>query len=272
VHDNLRRKLEENKLEQAQREPEACPVMSIFHHLQTVTIEVNIAIEVHIVECLHWNLVSAPILELIGLILECKIVFDGTAWNSGLFSLARTEGRSKIPEADQDWDRCEKTEEDAGLQSAADFPRKVRRYACNEGEEEDVGEAFVAGAIGRERSILDCWVLRRNISIYSIDACGEHRLHCRWVWLLDTYRSSSHTTLFKFLEGRSWGFGSLNKFELALRAIDALGLGRHACLSSQLNLLQFSKWKMVKKCVLLFHTHEAVNVVGPLPGPFSSLN
>ena len=96
--------------------------MSVFHYLQTVPVKVNVAIKVHIMECLHWDLVSTSVLELVGLLLECKVVFDGAARNSGLFGLARTEGRGKVPESHQDWDRSEETEKDAGLQSAANFP------------------------------------------------------------------------------------------------------------------------------------------------------
>jgi hypothetical protein len=66
--------------------------MSIFHDFQTIAIEVHLTVKVHIVEGLHWNLVPASILELIGLILECKVVFDGAAWNCDFFSLAGTEG------------------------------------------------------------------------------------------------------------------------------------------------------------------------------------
>jgi hypothetical protein len=61
--------------------------------------------------------------------------------------------------------------------------------------------------------------------MYSIDVCGGQIAS---VWLM-AYRSGSHTTLFKFLEGRSGSFGGLDEFELALRAIDALGFGRHGC-------------------------------------------
>ena len=59
-----------------------------------------------------------------------------------------------------------------------------------------------------------------------LTSAGGQIACCGW---LTTYRSSSHTTLFKFLEGRSGSFGGLDELELALRAIDALGLGRHDC-------------------------------------------
>lgn len=147
MHDNLRRKLEEDKLEQAQCEPERCPVMSVFHYFQAIPIKVNLAIKVHVVKCLHWNLIASSVLELVGLVLEGKIVFDRAAWNSGLFILARTERRGKVPEADQDGNCGKDTKEYAGLQPSTDFPRKICWDECNKGDEEDVGEAFVARAV-----------------------------------------------------------------------------------------------------------------------------
>jgi hypothetical protein len=122
VHNDLGCKLEEDKFEQAQGESEGRPVVSVLHHLQRVSVEVNIAIKVHIVECLHWDLVGSSILELVGFILEGEVVFDWTTWNCGLFILAGTERRGEVPEADQDRDCREETEEDTRLQSAANFP------------------------------------------------------------------------------------------------------------------------------------------------------
>ncbi len=65
--------------------------MSVFHNLEAVPIEVNVAIKVHVMESLHWNLVASSVLELVGLILEGKIVFDRAGRESGFFILARTE-------------------------------------------------------------------------------------------------------------------------------------------------------------------------------------
>jgi hypothetical protein len=122
--------------------------MSVFHNLEAVPIEVNVAIKVHVMESLHWNLVASSVLELVGLILEGKVVFDRAAWNSGLFIFARTERRGEVPEANQDGNCGEGTKEDAGLQSSTDFPGKVCWDEYNEGDEEDVGKAFVARAVG----------------------------------------------------------------------------------------------------------------------------
>lgn len=229
MHDNLRCKLEEDKLEQAQCEPEGCPVMSVLHNFQRIPIEVNITIKVHIMECLHWDLIGSAVFELVGLVLEGKVMFDGAAWNGGLFILAGTEGRGEVPETDQNRDCREETEEDAGLQSAADFPGQIPWDECNEGDEEDVGEALVAGTISRQRSILDCRVLCANISICSIELYGGTDALADRCGCLFTYRRRSNTTGLEFLEGRGGSFGGLNELELALRAIDALGLGRHDC-------------------------------------------
>jgi hypothetical protein len=121
--------------------------MSVFHNLEAVPIEVNVAIKVHVMESLHWNLIASSVLELVGLIFEGKVVFDRAAWNSGLFILARTERRGKVPEANQDGNCGEGTKEYACLQPSTDLPGKVCWGECNKGEEEDVGEAFVARAI-----------------------------------------------------------------------------------------------------------------------------
>ncbi len=65
--------------------------MSVFHNLEAVPIEINVAIKVHVMESLHWNLVASSIFEFVGLMLEGKVVFDRAAWNSGFFILSRTE-------------------------------------------------------------------------------------------------------------------------------------------------------------------------------------
>jgi len=91
MHNNFWCKAEENKLEQAQREPETSPVMSVFHNLQSIPIEINISIKIHVVESFHWDLVLSAVFDLIGFILEGKVVFDWAAWKLGFLIFARTE-------------------------------------------------------------------------------------------------------------------------------------------------------------------------------------
>ena len=91
VHNHLWCEAQENKLEQAQREPETSPVMPVFHNLQGIPVEINVSIKIHVVESFHWDLVLSTIFDLIGLILEGKVVFDWAAWKLGFLIFARTE-------------------------------------------------------------------------------------------------------------------------------------------------------------------------------------
>jgi hypothetical protein len=122
VHDNFWGKGEENVLEQAKSKSEAGPVMPVLHNLQAVPIEVDVAIEIHRIKCLQWNLVRPSVLELVGLMFECKIMFDRAARIFGFFVFARREGRGEVPEGDQDRDRGEDAEKDGGLQSTTQLP------------------------------------------------------------------------------------------------------------------------------------------------------
>jgi hypothetical protein len=65
--------------------------MPILHYLQAVTIEVNMAVEIHFEERPHRDLVLAAILEAISLLMEREVVLDGTARISSLFILAGSE-------------------------------------------------------------------------------------------------------------------------------------------------------------------------------------
>ena len=96
--------------------------MSVFEDLQSVAIELDISVKIHVVEGLHWDFVSSPVLDPVGLVLEGKVVFDGASRVSGLFVYARSKGRMESPECQQDGDRGEETKEDACLRSAANFP------------------------------------------------------------------------------------------------------------------------------------------------------
>lgn len=122
VHDDFRRKLEEYELEQAQGKPEACPIVSVLEYLQCIAIEVNLSIEIHVVESLHGDLVASAILGLICGILEGKVVLDRAARERDFFSLPRTEGRSQVPETDQDRYSSDEPKEDSSLESSANLP------------------------------------------------------------------------------------------------------------------------------------------------------
>ena len=63
--------------------------MSILHHLQAVTIEVNMAVKIHLKECPHRDLVLAAVLDAISIPVESEVMLDGTARIFGFFILPR---------------------------------------------------------------------------------------------------------------------------------------------------------------------------------------
>ena len=101
MHDYFRSEGEENMFKETGSESEAGPVVSIFHHLQAITVEINLTIKVHIVECLHRNLVLASVLQPIGLVLERKVMLDWTSWESDFLIFARSHGRYHAPKSEE---------------------------------------------------------------------------------------------------------------------------------------------------------------------------
>lgn len=91
MHDDFRHHAEQEEAEEAECESEACPVVSVLHHFQTITIEVNLSSKIHFVEGLHRDLVMSTVLDLILLLVKGEVVFDGTAWKFDLIIFARAE-------------------------------------------------------------------------------------------------------------------------------------------------------------------------------------
>lgn len=125
MHDNFWCKVEEDIFEKTNCEFEACPVVSVLENLESVAVEINLAIKIHIVKGFHRNLVLSAVLYLVGLVLEGKIMLDWTSWVLGLLILAWREARKHCPECEKNWDGGNETEEDGGLESTTNFPSKV---------------------------------------------------------------------------------------------------------------------------------------------------
>lgn len=79
MHYNLWNHASQEELVQTHGEAKASPIMSVLENFQAVSIEFNVAIEVHFEECPHWNLVSALVFCLVGLLLEGEVMFDWTS-------------------------------------------------------------------------------------------------------------------------------------------------------------------------------------------------
>lgn len=94
----------QEKLEERQSKLEASPVVTVFHNLQTIALERNITLEIHLVESLHRDLGLALELQCIFFLVELEVVFNGFAWELNLLIPPRREARFNGPVANQDWD------------------------------------------------------------------------------------------------------------------------------------------------------------------------
>ena len=92
MHNDLWDHASQKEPVQADCEPEACPVVPVFHNLKHVSIDVDFAIEVHLVESLHGDLATTAILYFVGVLVEGQIMLDWKTRVFGLFILARRKG------------------------------------------------------------------------------------------------------------------------------------------------------------------------------------
>ncbi len=84
MHNHFWHHTSEEEAEQADGEPEVCPVMAVFHHLQSIAFEVDGAIEVHLVKGLHWYFAFAMVLCSILVTVEVQIMLYWSTWISSL--------------------------------------------------------------------------------------------------------------------------------------------------------------------------------------------
>jgi len=92
VHDDLGDHASQEEPVQADCEPEACPVVPVFHNLKHVSIDVDFTIEVHLVESLHRDFATTAILHLVRIFVEGKVMLDWESRVFGLLILARRKG------------------------------------------------------------------------------------------------------------------------------------------------------------------------------------
>lgn len=161
VHDNLWHHASQEEPEQADSETEVGPVVAVLHDLQCVTVEVDLAIKVLLVEGLHGDLVAAVVLGLVFGTVEGEIVLNWCTGVLGLLVLAGSVSRSNGPEGDEDWEAGQDGEENPCLETAIDLPGEVPRYTSNKTNQDLVVERLAAGSISWERSVLDGWELKR---------------------------------------------------------------------------------------------------------------
>jgi hypothetical protein len=156
VHNDLGNHAKEEKLDEANGEAEAGPVVSVLHNLETVTLEVNIAIKVLLVEGLHGDLLVALVLVSVGLLLEVEVLLDGTAREADLFVLSGGDGRDDQPEETENGEIDDQGKEDGGLETTTDLPADVPWDNDEGGDQGIVVEGISTRAIGREGSVVNC--------------------------------------------------------------------------------------------------------------------
>ena len=94
MHNHLWHHTSEEEAEQAKCEPEIGPVMSVLHHLQSVTVKVDGTVEVHFMKSLHWYFAFAMILGSMLFAVEMQIMLHRSAWISSLLIFSRRYGGS----------------------------------------------------------------------------------------------------------------------------------------------------------------------------------
>ena len=122
VHDNLGHHAGQEVLDQAQGEAEVGPIVAVLENLEGITVEVNITVKIHLVEGLHWDLVTALVLGRVGGLFEGEVVLNATAGEPGLLVLTRRHGRRNQPESAEQGEGGQESDEERRLQTTADLP------------------------------------------------------------------------------------------------------------------------------------------------------
>ena len=88
MHDNFWHHARQEKTEEAEREFEVGPIVSILHHLQRISFKIDLAIEVHLMERLHRDLGLAMVSCTILLLLEAEVMLHRTTRIASLLVFA----------------------------------------------------------------------------------------------------------------------------------------------------------------------------------------
>lgn len=129
VHDQLRNHAKQEKFDQTNGESEAGPVMTVFHDLEAVALEINISIKVHFMESLHWDLVQTTVLGTISFLFKVEIEFNRTAGKLRLLIATRANRRNDEPPRGQKRKIDEQSEKYESLEPAANLPFQIVWYS-----------------------------------------------------------------------------------------------------------------------------------------------
>ena len=136
VHDHFWDHPSQKKPEKAESKAETCPVVPILHSVQWIAVEVNHAIEVHFVECLHGNLASSAIQSTCLWFMKCEVALHGLSGVPHFLILARGDARCYTPEGDQDRDQCKQRKATPEYDASSGFDIEIGGDDYEECEEE----------------------------------------------------------------------------------------------------------------------------------------
>ena len=162
MHDHLRHHSSEEEAKEAEGEPEICPIMSVFHHLQGIAFEVDGSIEVHLVKGLHWYPAFAMVFCSILLAVKVQVMLNWSTRIPNLLVFPRRYRGGQKPEGGKDGNTGKQGEKDAGEEPSVDLARQIGWEQGEKYSEENVIEVVAACTVGRERAILDCRVLQSH--------------------------------------------------------------------------------------------------------------
>lgn len=159
MHDDLRNHANEKVSNQTNGETETGPIVTELHDIQAVAVEVDVAVEIHLMEGLHGNLLLAIVLAFILRLLEGKVVLDALARVLGFLVLSGADGRDDHPVSSQERQTGEQREKEGRFGAAAELPGKPVGWDDQKGGEANQGEAVVASSISWKGRIFDGGVL-----------------------------------------------------------------------------------------------------------------
>lgn len=159
MHQHLRDEAKQEVLEETRSELEVGPIVTVLESLQSITLEVDLAVEILLVEDLHGDLALAAVGGTVMLAVEVQVVLDGAAAVLGLLGLAGGDRGRDGPEGHQDGDSGEDSEEDGGVEATTNLAGQVPRHHDHQEDHQAIGEAVATGRVGRDGGILDGRVL-----------------------------------------------------------------------------------------------------------------
>lgn len=121
MNQNLRNETQQEEPEKAESETPRSPIVSQLHSLQAIHLEFNLALEVHLMESLHWNLILSRILLGIFRFFKLEVVLYPFTRESGLLIDTSSDTGERVPETNEDWDRGDGEEEQVGEESTTDL-------------------------------------------------------------------------------------------------------------------------------------------------------